>query len=397
VETPFFLEDSLNTPDYVMTVENKSDGHGILGISQTGYATVGVAAAETGLTIGVVGNAFSPDGYAVYGYNPVGTAVFGTTTTGSAGVHGENFNLSGSGVEGSAYGYAAAGVFGKNTTGPGVWGRGISGGAGVYGESETGLAVYGLSNSYHGVHGVSTSGLGVYGVSSTNGGVLGQGYVGVQGNASGAADSQGVRGDNGGSNEVSWAGLFNGRVGVFGNLAVYGTLSKSAGSFKIDHPLDPENKYLYHSFVESPDMKNIYDGVVTTDGNGEAVVKLPDYFEALNEDFRYQLTVIGQQAQAWILEEVKNNLFRIKTDKPQVKISWQITGIRHDEYAEKHRIPVEESKPAAEKGRYIDPESFNMPVSAKLRVDKQSEGISTPVESPKREEKTSQPQQIRIK
>jgi hypothetical protein len=46
---------------------------------------------------------------------------------------------------------------------------------------------------------------------------------------------------------------------VIGNLGVTGTVSKGGGSFKIDHPLDPENKYLSHSFVESPDMKNIYD------------------------------------------------------------------------------------------------------------------------------------------
>jgi hypothetical protein len=50
-----------------------------------------------------------------------------------------------------------------------------------------------------------------------------------------------------------------------GNVSVSGSLSKGGGSFKIDHPLDPANKYLYHSFVESPDMKNIYDGVATLD------------------------------------------------------------------------------------------------------------------------------------
>ncbi|MGH9844628.1 MAG: hypothetical protein ACREEM_38400 [Blastocatellia bacterium] len=69
-----------------------------------------------------------------------------------------------------------------------------------------------------------------------------------------------------------------------------GTLSKGGGSFKIDHPLDPENKYLYHSFVESPDMMNIYNGVVTLDETGQAEVELPDYFSALNRDFRYQFT-----------------------------------------------------------------------------------------------------------
>ena len=89
-----------------------------------------------------------------------------------------------------------------------------------------------------------------------------------------------------------------------GDVDVLGTLSKSSGSFKIDHPLDPANKYLYHSFVESPDMKNIYDGNVTTDGSGTAIVTMPAWFEALNTDFRYQLTVIGQLAQAIVASEI---------------------------------------------------------------------------------------------
>lgn len=91
-----------------------------------------------------------------------------------------------------------------------------------------------------------------------------------------------IVGDNGGSNSSGYAGWFNGRV------AVLGTLSKGGGSFKIDHPLDPANKTLSHSFVESPDMLNIYNGNVTTDADGFATVTLPDWFEALNRDFRYQ-------------------------------------------------------------------------------------------------------------
>ena len=43
-------------------------------------------------------------------------------------------------------------------------------------------------------------------------------------------------------------------------------------------------------------MKNIYDGVVTLDVYGEAEVQLPAWFEALNTDFRYQLTAIGASA-----------------------------------------------------------------------------------------------------
>jgi hypothetical protein len=143
-----------------------------------------------------------------------------------------------------------------------------------------------------------------------------------------------------------------------GNVHITGNLSKGGGSFKIDHPLDPANKYLYHSFVESPDMMNVYNGNVVTNQHGLATVVLPDYFEALNRDFRYQLTVIGQFAQAIVAKEISRNRFTIRTDKPSVKVSWQVTGIRHDGYADAHRIPVEEEKSPQEQGRYLHPELF---------------------------------------
>ncbi|MDF2443752.1 MAG: hypothetical protein JWR01_1955, partial [Subtercola sp.] len=140
--------------------------------------------------------------------------------------------------------------------------------------------------------------------------------------------------------------------GIFsqGNAHVNGTLSKSAGSFRIDHPLDPDNKWLSHSFVESPDMMNIYNGNVTTDASGTATVGLPAYFAALNRDFRYQLTVIGDFAQAVVAKEVANNSFAIKTDKPNVKVSWQVTGIRQDSYAAEHPIVVETAKTGTDAG-----------------------------------------------
>jgi trimeric autotransporter adhesin len=56
-----------------------------------------------------------------------------------------------------------------------------------------------------------------------------------------------------------------------------GSLSKSGGGFRIDHPLDPAGKYLCHSFVESPDMKNVNDGSTVLDGQGRAEVVLPDW------------------------------------------------------------------------------------------------------------------------
>jgi hypothetical protein len=164
-------------------------------------------------------------------------------------------------------------------------------------------------------------------------------------------------------------GLFAGNVGVAGNLSVGGTLSKAGGSFKIDHPLDPANKYLYHSFVESPDMKNIYDGTAVLDEHGEASVALPAWFEALNKDFRYQLTAIGAPGpNLHIAKEISGNQFRIGGGEVGQKVSWQVTGIRKDAYAEKNRIPIEEAKPVAERGHYLYPEVFG--VSPEMGVNK---------------------------
>ncbi len=143
-----------------------------------------------------------------------------------------------------------------------------------------------------------------------------------------------------------------------GNALFTGNVSKGGGSFKIDHPLDPQNKYLYHSFVESPDMMNVYNGNVTLDGSGESWIELPAWFEALNRDFRYQLTSIGAFAPVYVAEEVHENRFKIAGGPPGAKISWQVTGIRKDPYAESHRIPVEEPKPASERGTYLHPDAY---------------------------------------
>jgi hypothetical protein len=140
---------------------------------------------------------------------------------------------------------------------------------------------------------------------------------------------------------------------------VNGRLTKASGNFKIDHPLDPANKYLSHSFVESPDMMNIYNGNIVLDGSGEATVTMPDWFEALNKDFRYQLTAIGKPSpNLYIGREMSGNQFHIAGGTPGAKVSWTVTGIRHDAYADAHRIPVEEVKQGAERGKYLTPEVF---------------------------------------
>ena len=159
---------------------------------------------------------------------------------------------------------------------------------------------------------------------------------------------------------VSAAG---GKAGFFGgDVQVTGTLSKGGGSFKIDHPLDPANRYLAHSFVESPDMMNVYNGNAVLDASGEAVVALPDYFEALNRDFRYQLTAIGAPGpNLYIAEKISGNRFRIAGGAPGMEVSWQVTGIRQDAWANEHRIIVEQAKPAEEQGYYLHPALFSQP------------------------------------
>ncbi len=121
----------------------------------------------------------------------------------------------------------------------------------------------------------------------------------------------------------------------------------------IDHPLDPKNKTLNQAAITSPEMLNVYNGNITTDGSGEAIVKMPAYVEKVNTDFRYQLTVIGTFAQAIVFKEVSNGQFVIKTDQPNVKVSWQVTGVRTDAYARENSITVEEAKTGSAKGNLL--------------------------------------------
>jgi hypothetical protein len=195
----------------------------------------------------------------------------------------------------------------------------------------------------------SANGVGVRGLHDGAGiGVLGESGTGV--GVAGAADF-GVFGQGDGASGIGVIGSGTLLAGYFsGNVHVQGTLTKSAGGFRIDHPLEPKTKYLQHAFVESPDMLNIYVGNVRTDAEGFATVRLPRYFQALNRDFRYQLTVVsGIFAQAIVSREIRANSFQIRTDKPHVKVSWQVTGVRKDAYANAHRIRVEVPKSALDR------------------------------------------------
>ena len=162
-----------------------------------------------------------------------------------------------------------------------------------------------------------------------------------------------------------------------GNVTITGSLSKTGGSFKIDHPLDPANKYLCHSSVDSPDMKNIHDGIVALDDRGEAETGFPDWFDVLNKDFRHQATAVGAPGpNLHIAEEISdttkdysssssnnnNSRFKVAGGTSGMKVSWQVTGIRKDPWANAHRVQVEEDKPDKERGYYMHPDLYGQPV-----------------------------------
>ncbi len=309
---------------------------------------------ENGSTLSVAGSASLTGSISASTSSSSSAAVVGNDNTsgGSAAVAGTSTNGTGvvatgiTGLLGTGAGEDGVGVSASGNLG--VYANGIA--AGVYGVSTTSTGVIGTSTNYIGVYGSGGS-TGVTGVSSSGPGVVAQSATAWAVDAYGTSTATGVLAGS----ASGWAAWFNGNVDVDGNL------SKAGGSFKIDHPLDPANKYLYHSFVESPDMMNIYNGNVITDAQGDAVVPLPDWFETLNRDFRYQLTVIGQFAQAVVAGEIADGRFSIKTDKPNVKVSWQVTGIRQDAWANAHRIPVEQQKPELERGFYLHPDLYGAP------------------------------------
>ena len=323
-------------------------------VSPNGRGVYGLALAGSGAAMGVYGRSDSTSGYGLYGIataSPSGVTYGVYAQSNSANGYGGYFIGYGADamyVENSGSGRALQAVASNDTA---VWARTDTGIAGVDGRAagSTGRGVYGYATSTSGAN------IGVYGRTASIGG---RGVYGLAEATSGT--NIGVYGESNSPN--GYAGYFN------GNVHVNGTLSKGGGSFKIDHPLDPANKYLYHSFVESPDMMNIYNGNVTLDEQGEATVELPDWFEALNRDFRYQLTLIGALgARLYIAAGNRRTTpFAIAGGEPGMKVSWQVTGIRQDAYANAHRIPVEEDKPAEERGLYLHPAELGMPADLSL-------------------------------
>jgi hypothetical protein len=318
---------SVSNGSPLFSISNVGGGGGIVGsaVSGAGVAGVGGASGVSGFT-----NNFFASG--VSGSAPNGNGVAGESTGGT-------------GVSGLSHSGGGYGVYGQNAGGgTGIWGISSGSGIGVSGSSLNGIGVNGDGAN------------GVVGTSSTTG------YAAIFGKNS---NGQGVWGE---TDTAAYAGIYgkNNAGGGYGGWFVgqgyfSGLLTKAGGGFKIDHPLDPAGKYLQHSFVESPDMKDLYDGVVVLDALGEATVEVPEWFEALNRDFRYQLTCIGGAAVVYIADEIASHRFRIAGGKPGMKVSWQVTGTRQDAWANANRLVVEEEKPGVEQGTYLHPELFGQP------------------------------------
>lgn len=312
---------------------------GVWGDSKDNFGVIGTSSTLDG----VAGE--SDQGNGVFGRSNIGYGIVGTSSK-STGVHGESDD--------------EYGVGGLSKNVGGMYGQGKT--VGVVGNCDSSIGVFGNSSNSNGIVGQSDSSYGVFAVSGKSI------AINATGGTAGAYSHNNIINTAGGlQNDVhlstqSNAGEFN------GNISVVGSITKSGGGFQIDHPIDPTNKYLYHSFVESSDMKNVYDGVVILDQNGKAEVQLPGWFGALNKDFRYQLTAIGAPApNLCIEEEISNkNSFKISGGKGGIKVSWQVTGIRHDHWADANRVKVEEDKPAQLRGYYVHPNLYDKPADKSI-------------------------------
>jgi hypothetical protein len=335
--------------------------YGVLGTSgsTSGRGVMGTASASSGTTYGVLGWSASNDGTGVFGE--------ATATTGyNYGVYGRSDSPTGSGV------------YGENAAATGVAWGGHFESAGT-----SGYAVYGAATNHDGTHScgghfqsAGTQGVGVfgqayngdgdasYGVWGSSAGTAG---VGVFGHASAATGAYGVWGRC--ENYSTGYGVFSwGRFGASGTK-----------SFRIDHPDDPEHKYLLHYSTESPEVLNAYSGTITLDGAGEATVELPHYFAKINKDPRYTLTPIGApMPMLHISEKISAEAlasgaqmgpgdaapictFRIGGGVAGGEVSWEVKAVRNDRWVRQRGAPVEVEKLGLERGTYQDPELYGQP------------------------------------
>jgi len=280
-----------------------------------GVTMLGHNEATVGVSIGVRGRSDSPDGYGVHGWN--------TTLSGVAiGVMGQTSSLNGRGV----YGLAGAtsgrnfGVFGES---PSPQGHGVYGKASATSGTNYGVVGVSRSPSGYGVWGHAEGSAGAnYGVVGWTNSTAGTGVFGIAAATSG--QNYGVRGRS--DSPAGYAGYFEGRVHVVGNLSATGLKS-----FRIPHPTLPGHD-LYHYAQESPRPENVYSGIAELDAAGAAVIALPDYFGAVNAPpYRYLLTPIGApMPELHVAEEVRDGRFKVAGGAAGKRVSWVLIAQRAD-------------------------------------------------------------------
>jgi hypothetical protein len=341
-----------------------TDGIGVQGKAATGInargvlgrAAHGIGVRGQGGTRGVWGSGGT---YGVYG------------DSGFYGVYGSGsyYGVYGTGPDVGVNGSSGTGGYGVWGTGGAVGVRGEGGTDGVYASGDT-HGVFGFSGGNYGVYGQTGSGGtavygagGIYGVrgNGSTAGLYGTGFYGAYTNGT----TYGTYGYSGTGYGV-YGATASGYAGWFaGTVHVNGTLSKTAGSFKIDHPQEPGRRYLVHSFVEGPERLNVYRGTIELDARGRATVRLPRYFEAANRDPSYQLTALDAAAPALhVARRIQGNRFVIAGGAPGQTVCWQVTAARDDAWAQRNPLRVEPLKAKGDRGRYLNPEVFGKPRSA---------------------------------
>lgn len=389
-------------------------GAGVEGTTTSAFGT-GVRGRNGNAAFGnaVEGIADGQAGYGVYGFsnNATGTGrgVYGRAIAPSAtGVYGAH-DANGRGVYGTAFGTSGTGVYGRvDTASSGQEAfaiRGLGLGQTAYGgffEGSTGVYATTLNSGYAGIFVGAVQVTGNMAIGS----LAGSERLRIFGNT---ADVQSITNTGGGrglfvstnsdtgiwtNTSTGFAGL-DARTASSGGYGVYGVNSNSSGSgsgvvgqtaagsgwgvysignmgasgvkpFRIDHPLDPENKYLLHYSTESPTPQNFYSGNVTTDKNGKAWVDLPDYFAEINANFKYQLTVLDDSesdgfVQVKVGRKIQGARFLIMTSAPNVEVSWRVEADRNDRWVRQNGAPTEREKPDELKGLYQHPELYGMP------------------------------------
>ena len=350
----------LSSDSDLFALSNTGTGTAMFGrtASATNPAIYGVSDSPSGTSAGLLGESNSEYGNGVRAVNMEGVALSAVSREGTGLIAiGKN------GIRGEAL---------RNGTDSAGWGTGVYGSSG----NLNGIGVHGVvshRSGAYGVYGLSTAGncWGVLGISNGTG--ITTGIQGVsQGNGCGVVGiGQPTTGDACGGYFKTYTAGGYGLWAIGGQYAVFAegnTATSGTKSFCIDHPLDPENKVLRHFCSESPEPQNFYNGIVRTDKGGEAWVELPSYFEAINKDFKYTLTIVEDDdtevfAQAKIARKISGNRFKIRTSLPLMEVSWRVDATRNDRWGQKHPPITEEEKPEMKRGRLYQPELYGYPNS----------------------------------